>query len=81
MFDYRARLCANPAHLGAAAKEGESGGWIGTTELAELRACSPEKINVDVHRLRKLFEEAGIHDAARIVERDDTKKLRISIDR
>lgn len=57
------------------------GGWVGTADLAELRACSPEKINVDVHRLRKLFEEAGIHDAARIIERDDTKKLRLGIER
>jgi len=62
---------------GAAVQEG---GWVGTAELAELRSCSPEKINVDVHRLRKLFEEAGIHDAARIIERDDTKKLRIGVE-
>lgn len=54
-------------------------GWISTGDLAALRACSPEKINVDVHRLRKLFEEAGVHDAARIIERDDTKKLRIGV--
>jgi hypothetical protein len=60
---------------------GRSGGWIGTGELAELRLCSPEKINVDIHRLRKLFEEAGVHDAARIVERDDLKRLRIGIER
>ena len=56
-------------------------GWIATNELAELRACSPEKINVDVHRLRKLFEEAGVHDAANIIERDDTKRLRIGVER
>jgi hypothetical protein len=57
--------------------DSKNDGWIGTAELAEMRSCSPEKINVDVHRLRKLFEEAGVHDAARIVERDDTKRLRI----
>jgi FHA domain len=56
-----------------------SDAWISTADLAALRACSPEKINVDVHRLRKLFEEAGVHDAARIIERDDTKKLRIGV--
>jgi len=60
---------------------GQNDGWVATAELAELRACSPEKINVDVHRLRKLFEEAGVHDAASIVERDDTKKLRIGVAR
>lgn len=57
------------------------GGWIATTELAEMRSCSAEKINVDIHRLRKLLEEAGVHDAARIIERDDTKKLRIGVER
>jgi FHA domain len=57
------------------------GGWIASAKLAELRACSVEKINVDVHRLRKLFEEAGVHGAANIVERDDTKKLRIGVTR
>ena len=59
----------------------QSGGWIATADLAEMRSCSPEKINVDIHRLRKLLEEAGVHDAARIVERDDTKKLRIGVER
>jgi pSer/pThr/pTyr-binding forkhead associated (FHA) protein len=62
-------------------RHSQNDGWIGTAELAEMRSCSPEKINVDVHRLRKLFEEAGVHDAARIVERDDTKKLRIGVER
>ena len=56
-------------------------GWIATADLAEMRSCSPEEINVDIHRLRKLLEEAGVHDAARIVERDDTKKLRIGVAR
>ena len=56
-------------------------GWIATADLAEMRSCSPEKINVDIHRLRKLLEEAGVHDAARIIERDDTKKLRIGVER
>jgi FHA domain len=56
-------------------------GWVATSELAAMRLCSAEKINVDIHRLRKLLEEAGVHDAARIVERDDTKKLRIGVER
>lgn len=62
-------------------RQSPSGGWMATGELAALRACSPEKINVDIHRLRRLFEEAGVHDAANIVERDDTKRLRIGIQR
>jgi pSer/pThr/pTyr-binding forkhead associated (FHA) protein len=56
-------------------------GWISSGDLAEKRSCSPEKINVDIHRLRKLLEEAGVYDAARIVERDDTKRLRIGVQR
>ncbi len=63
------------------AGSGQNDGWIATSELAEMRACSAEKINVDVHRLRKLLEEVGVHDAAGIVERDDTKKLRIAVER
>jgi hypothetical protein len=59
----------------------DGNGWIATNELAALRSCSAEKINVDIHRLRKLLEEAGVHDAARIVQRDDTKKLRIGVER
>jgi len=54
-------------------------GWISTVELAAMRGCSPEKVNVDVHRLRKLFQESGIHQAAQIIERDDSKRLRIGI--
>jgi hypothetical protein len=58
-----------------------SDGWIATNELAAMRSCSAEKINVDIHRLRKLLEEAGVHDASRIVQRDDTKRLRIGVER
>lgn len=59
----------------------DGNGWVATSELATMRSCSAEKINVDIHRLRKLLEEAGVHDAARIVQRDDTKKLRIGVER
>jgi hypothetical protein len=79
-----ARACLQTLLLLAeirARSNAESGGWIGTSELAAMRACTPEKIAVDIHRLRKLLEEAGVHGAARIVERDDTKKLRIGIER
>ncbi len=63
------------------AGSGDNDGWVATSELAAMRSCSAEKINVDIHRLRKLLEEAGVHDAARIVQRDDTKKLRIGVGR
>jgi hypothetical protein len=52
-------------------------GWISTFELAEMIHSSPEKVNVDIHRLRKLFQEAGIRDAQRIIERDGGKRVRI----
>ncbi len=54
-------------------------GWVSTLDLAELRGCSPEKVNVDVHRLRKLLQESGVHQAAQIIERDDAKRLRVSV--
>ena len=54
-------------------------GWVSTAELAEMRNSTQEKVNVDIHRLRKLFQEAGVHNAAHIVERDDTKRLRIGV--
>ncbi|HEY5376132.1 MAG TPA: FHA domain-containing protein [Polyangiaceae bacterium] len=79
-----ARACVQTLYCLAQLRQApnsQNNGWVGTAELAEMRSCSPEKINVDVHRLRKLFEEAGVHDAARIVERDDTKKLRIGVER
>jgi len=79
-----ARACLHSLHLLAQIRRqnpGQNGGWIGTAEIASLRSCSPEKINVDVHRLRRLFEDAGVHDAARIIERDGTKRLRIGIER
>jgi hypothetical protein len=58
--------------------EGDEG-WISAIELAQMRGCSPEKVNVDIHRLRKLFQEAGVHQAAQIIERDDSKRVRIGV--
>ena len=56
-------------------------GWISSIELAEMRGCSLEKVNVDIHRLRKMFQEAGLLHAAQIIERDDAKRLRIGVKR
>jgi hypothetical protein len=56
-------------------------GWISSVELAEARGCTPEKINVDIHRVRKLLEEAGVHNTADLIERDDAKRLRIGVTR
>jgi len=56
-------------------------GWVSTAELAEMRDSSQEKVNVDIHRLRKLFQDVGIQNAAHIIERDDAKRLRIGVQR
>lgn len=58
---------------------GQDSGWVSSLDLAEKRGCSVEKVNVDVHRLRKMFQESGVHQAAQIVERDDGKRLRIGV--
>src|SRR5262245_25896304 len=65
------------ARLRGARRPALETGWISSGELAEVRGCSPEKVNVDIHRLRKLFQEAGVRNAAQIVERDDSKRLRM----
>jgi FHA domain len=64
--------------MNSSAPDSEAG-WVSSAELAEMRACSVEKVNVDIHRLRRLFQEAGVHQAAKIVERDDAKRLRIGV--
>jgi len=56
-------------------------GWISIFDLAAQLKCSPEKVNVDIHRLRRLFQESGVHQAARIVERDEAKRMRIGTHR
>jgi hypothetical protein len=56
-------------------------GWVSAFDLADMLHSSPEKVNVDVHRLRKLFQDAGLRNAQRIVERDGAKKLRVGVAR
>jgi len=64
--------------MGADADQPDAG-WISSAELAEARGCMPEKMNVDIHRLRRLLEEAGVHNTASLIERDDAKRLRIGV--
>jgi hypothetical protein len=54
-------------------------GWISSLDVGDMLHYTPEKVNVDVHRLRKLFQEAGVRNAFQIVERDDAKRLRIGV--
>lgn len=56
-------------------------GWLSLHDLADLLRCSPDLVNLDVHRLRGLFQEAGVRNAAQLIERDDAKRLRLGIAR
>lgn len=57
-------------------------GWVYTHELAELMKVMPSKVNVDVHRVRRLLADASIQNSEYIVERRfDTNQIRIGISR
>jgi FHA domain len=56
-------------------------GWVSVFDLADMLHSGPEKVNVDIHRLRKLFQDAGVRNAQRIIERDGAKKVRIGVSR
>lgn len=62
-----------------AADSAPDAGWVSAFDVAAKLKCSPEKVNVDIHRLRRLFQESGVHQAARIIERDDAKRIRIGV--
>ena len=61
-------------HRMVAAQEDET--WIHAEELARQLRCSREKLNVDIHRIRRLFQIAGVHDATDIVARRNVHELR-----
>ena len=67
----------------AAAGDAHDGpGWIHSEALATKLGCSREKMNVDIHRIRRVFQHAGVHDAGSIVERSVAQQaLRIGTDR
>lgn len=57
-------------------------GWQYTDALARALASTPERVNVDVHRVRKQLAQLGIEDAANIVERRRlTGQLRLGVSR
>jgi len=76
----RTLLALAQQRIGDRAQEPEAG-WVSSVDLSAARSSSEEKINVDIHRLRKMFEEAHVRGAANIVERDDFKRLRIGVSR
>jgi hypothetical protein len=50
--------------------------WMPAEALVERLRCSREKLNVDIHRIRRLFQVAGVADASQIVERRNGQELR-----
>jgi hypothetical protein len=61
-------------HRMVATQEEET--WIHAEELARRLRCSREKLNVDIHRIRRLFQIAGVHDAVEIIARRNVHELR-----
>jgi len=57
-----------------------SQGWIYQDELLKMLASTPTQLAVDIYRARKQFSEAGVSEAAQIVERrGTTHELRIGV--
>lgn len=58
----------------------ESHGWVYQDELVKMLGTTPAQLAVDIYRARQQFNEAGVADAARIVERRSmTHELRLGV--
>ncbi len=58
----------------------EERGWIDREELCKMLGTTPQRLNVDVFRIREKFADAGIRGAPNIVERRPGD-LRIGVER
>ena len=59
-----------------------SQGWVYQDRLLKMLATTPTQLAVDIYRARKQFSEAGVAEAAQIVERRaTTHELRIGVPR
>lgn len=59
-------------------------GWVDEAALGRLLGQEPQQLAADVYRLRLQFAEAGVVDAAQIIERrghGSSRELRIGIER
>lgn len=57
-------------------------GWVYQDQLLKMLQTNPQQLAVDIYRARKQFSEAGVTDAAQIVERrGTTHELRIGVSR
>jgi len=55
-------------------------GWVYSDELATMMGADPQKVNLDVHRLRQQLASLGVLDAGRIVERRATShQIRLGV--
>ncbi|MCA9539521.1 MAG: FHA domain-containing protein [Myxococcales bacterium] len=55
-------------------------GWRYVDEVCNLLSVDPQKLNVEVYRARKQLADAGIEDAADLVERrPQTRQLRLGV--
>ncbi|WAS90917.1 FHA domain-containing protein [Nannocystis punicea] len=83
-LDFKARTCHYPLLLLARERLRHSRlapaqqGWVLQEELLMALQVDRNQLYVDIHRLRQQFAQAGVLDAARIVERrPGTRQLRI----
>jgi hypothetical protein len=55
-------------------------GWVYQDRLVRMLASSPTQLAVDIYRARKQFSEAGVMDAAQLIERrGNSHELRIGV--
>jgi len=65
---------------GERALEPASQGWVYQDQLLKMLATTPTQLAVDIYRARKQFSEAGVFEAAQIIERrGTTHELRIGV--
>jgi hypothetical protein len=58
----------------------ESHGWVYQDQLVKMLAMSPTQLAVDIYRARQQFSEAGVAEAAQLVERRSmTHELRLGV--
>jgi len=70
------------ARLRDAALASEQRGWVQQSELLAMLRVDAGNLHLDIYRLRRQLGEAGIRDAARVVERRaGTRQLRIGVAR
>jgi hypothetical protein len=80
-FNYLLLLLARQRLADAGQKVPESAcGWVDQETFIESIKSSPDRLSIDVFRIRRQFAGLGITDAAKIVERrPSTKQLRIGV--